>query len=593
MPLRAVDFNTLPQATRERFIQCTRGQQMPQPILADRLGTAGAIVGWGLLFVCAAGGLLLFVVASFGKPDDLGLQGPGFIALYASLAFLAVYSILAIIRRSVLVRSLPFTPGRYVFPTDFVDATSNVLKITSMGSMVDFRGVHHHTNGVYTNTIFTFRFDDGSSQSMAIAGKQTAEIALQSLRSQRAALGAAVEAGDVEKLFGFDVFYEARMANWQPLPFEATRSAAGAANAFAGPPVGSIAEPLPVLLQRAALIALGASLVIGPPLWFVREMASDAAAYSSLEKYGSKYEIERYADHGGRRAKEAREELLPRSRLREVKESATPSVTAFRAVAKEFPNHAVAKEARAEIAKLYANNLSEFHAQAAADPKMVATMDKLFAYLQAHDTSKVVVRFGPPEATDLAKADAWLAKKAGPKAVPISGHFTAASSEPREKAIVESLQGAFRLIFPADVFELKMGPRLGQPFAEPSPSIEIDYDVRPSGEVYESQTSKKSFVGISVDFNVAMKVPGDADAFTFKMTVEPPEHFSVSYDPQYGVYSGPGDGTVYHVMATNAFKQLATKMRGVFFSVGSKAFRGAAATPDAGSGASSDAEPSE
>src|SRR4051812_42968163 len=99
MPSRLVDYNTLPQATRERFIHCSRNQQMPTPILSDRLGTAGAAVGCGFLFVCSAGALFGVMVASFGKTDDLGLQGPGFIVLYALLAFVAVYSVVAIIRR--------------------------------------------------------------------------------------------------------------------------------------------------------------------------------------------------------------------------------------------------------------------------------------------------------------------------------------------------------------------------------------------------------------------------------------------------------------------------------------------------------------
>jgi hypothetical protein len=564
MPSRAVDFNTLPQATRERFIQCTRSQQMPQPILSDRLGTAGAAVGWGFLFVCAAGALLGVMVASFGRTDELGLQGPGFAVAYALLAFLAVYSILAIVRRSVLMRSVPYTPGRYIFPMDFVEATSNILKITPMASMVDFRGVHHHHNGVYTNTIFTFRFDDGTTQSMTIAGKQIAENALQTLQAQRGYVFDAIQAQDTEKLYALDIFFEARMNNWQPPP-------------FAGPPAGPVAQPLPALLQKAALVALGAGLLLGPPAWFVRSMMSDAAAFANLEKYGSKYDIERYAERGGKRAKEAKEELLPRARLREVKNDSNPSVTKYREVATEFPSHAVATEARAEIAKLYAKNLADFHAQAANDPKMVSFMDKLFAYLQAHDTSHVVVRFGPPSATDLAKADAELNKTVRGGVVPIAGHFTEASSAKREEAIINILQGAFRQIFPADMFELNKGARLGQPFAEKVPTIEIEYEVRPSGSTYTSDKTHKNFVGIVVNFNVTARIPGEADTFSFKMTVEPPERFTVETSNTFGAYTGAADGIVYHTMATHAFKELATKMRGVFFRVGSAAFSGSVA----------------
>jgi hypothetical protein len=561
MQARNIDFNQLPLATRERFIRSTANQQLPQPILSDRLGTTGATVGWGFLFLCALGGLLLVVFADFGRVNGGGLQGPGWIAGYVTTTFLAFYSILALVRRRTLVKALPFQPGRYLFPMDFVDATSSVLKIIPMSSMTDFRGVHHHTNGVYTNTIFTFTFEGGHSENLVVNGKDAAEYALSNLRSVQGDVAAAVQARDVEKLYGLDVFFEARMHDWQPEP-------------FGGSAGGPAAQALPALLQKAALVSLGVSLAIGPAVWLMRSIASDAAAFARIEKNANIWDIESYIRRGGRKAKGAKAELLPRAKLKEA--ARTPSVTSYRTVALEFPDHAVAKEARAEIAKLYTKTISTFNAQAAADPKMRAFMDRLFAHLQEKDTSKMVVRFAIPSATDLGAADAELSKKYPGGVAPIAGHFNEASSAPRETEIVRELQNAFKAIFPADMFALEQGPRLGKGAdGASSPSIEIHYNVSPSGEVYEqvSNPNGKKFVGITVAFDVEMKIPGNADTFSFKLKVEPPERFSVN-STRYGTYTGDQDGRVYHAMATNAFVQLGTKLRAVFFRQDSAAFKG-------------------
>ena len=47
--------------------------------------------------------------------------------------------------------------------------------------MVDFRGVHQHTNGVYTGTTLTFSFEGGINESFTIQGKERAEEVLRQL----------------------------------------------------------------------------------------------------------------------------------------------------------------------------------------------------------------------------------------------------------------------------------------------------------------------------------------------------------------------------------------------------------------------------
>lgn len=570
MPARTVEFNRLPATVRERFVACTQGRQGPLPIVSDQLGMGLALVGWGLLFVVAAGSLAVVVVADFGRNVGAGLQEPAWIAAYLILGFLAAYSLLAMIRRRRLISSLPYRPGRYLFPMDFVDARSETLRILPMASMVNFQGTHHHTNGVYSHTDFVFQFEGGVSESIQVRGKDVAERALGELRVAQAQVAAAVEAGDANALYAGDVFFEARIYDrWQeePAPFQD-----GA---------GPAARPLPALLRRASLVALGIAL-LGVPTWYLRNLASDAAIFASLEEGATEAQLQRYVANGGRRAAEAEEVLMPAAALREAKE--VGSVTALRDMIGRYPKSDEVKAARKEIGKLFKKTVADFEAQAAPDATMRAFMGRLFAYLEENDSPPVRVRFATPSATDLEAADTLLAKEVKGGVEPIGGHFDAKSSAPREAAIVKYLQDAFSTIFPADVLSLEPGKRLAKEDFERAvdePTIKIQYDVTWSGDTYVSDMTKKSFVGIKIRFLVSMRLPGEArdQTFSFPLEVLPPERFQVGASPleRYGVgaYKGSDDaGRVYHAMALNAFGELATKMRAVFFRPGTQAFLG-------------------
>jgi len=554
---RVVEFNKLPEKVRERFVESASGREWPMPILADRLALGTAAAGWGFALLCAVGGLGALLFWGFGKVWD-GLQSAGFIALYALCLFLAVYSLLAILKRKRLVSSLPYPPGRYLLPMDFVDARTHALRVVPMAMLADFSGVHHHTNGAYTHTDLTFRFEDGSHETFTVRGKDQAELVLADLRQRQGEVSQAIQERNVEQLFMLDVFLEARLADtWEAEPprfFEQT----------AGPQ----AKPVTGVLAHAALVALAAGVVLAAPIWYARNLASDAAMFAQLSSDAPEEMVQVYIDQGGRRAEEARNELLPRAALRDAKSKG--SVTALRGVVTKYADHAVAGEARGEIKALFQKTVADFKAQAAGEPGMLAFMDKLFAQLEKTDSPTVQVRFGKPSATDLQKADDFLNNEIKGGVVPISGHFDDASSAPRESAIVQSLQEAFSTIFPADILKLEQGPRLDRDAgALQQPVIDIHYDVQPSGDTYTSEQTGKNFVGIKVKFAVSMRLPKDTDDLSFVLEVEPPERFTVGPSPldRYGIdsYSGPDAGRVYHAMATNAFAQLDSKLRKVFF----------------------------
>ena len=563
---RVVEFNKLPEKVRERFVASASGREWPMPIVADRLAMGTAAAGWGFVLLCAVGGLGVLLFWGFGQVWD-GLQSAGFIALYALCLFLAVYSLLAILKRKRLVSSLPYPPGRYLLPMDFVDARTDVLRIVPLAMLADFSGVHHHTNGAYTHTDLTFRFEDGSHETFTVRGKDQAELVLADLRQRQGEVSQAIQERNVEQLFMLDVFLEARLGEtWEAEPPR-----------FFDQPAGPQAKPLTGVLARAALVAGALGVVLAAPIWYARNLASDAAIFALLSSDAPEEMVQVYIDQGGRRAEEARNELLPRAALRDARNKG--SVTALRGVVTKYADHAVAAEARGEIKALFAKTVADFKSQAAGEPGMLAFMDKLFAQLEKTDSPTVQVRFGKPSATDLQKADDFLNKEIKGGVVPISGHFNDASSAPRESAIVQSLQEAFSTIFPADILKLEQGPRLDRDAgALQQPVIDIHYDVQPSGDTYTSEQTGKNFVGIKVKFAVSMRLPKGAEDLSFVLEVEPPERFTVGPSPldRYGLdaYSGPDAGRVYHAMATNAFAQLDGKLRKVFFKPGSSAYEG-------------------
>jgi hypothetical protein len=619
---RIIDFNKLPKSVRERLIGCIAGNYSPRPLLAERFSQAGT-VGWILLALLSGAVLLGLVAYGFASPySDGSVQSPALLLLYIGAAFLGAYSLLATLRRIKTKALLPFTPGRYLFPMDFVDARSRTLRILPLGSLIDLQAVHHHTNGVYSYTQFSLTFEGGGVEAFTMSNKAMAEAALQNLRAQRAAIGEAVQNRQIEVIQALDPFFDVRINDaWDnPTPEK-------------GFEPGPMAGEVPAWLQKAAVVALAPAVVLAPLVWFVRNHLSDNTMFEDAKEQNTERAFESYLYHGKRHAEdvranyiwkaaladankegtsvalraflrkypdspasnEIRTETLPRLALKEAQAKGT--VSALREFQKEFPGSVVDAEAKKSVHDLFVSTLAAFRPQAATtDPKMLPFVERLLVYLEAKESPDVKVSFRIVQSPSLALADKLLASKTpglpavagvggGGTVAAASSHFSEARSVTREAAIVTVLQQAFGKIFPSDVLNLAQGERRSDATPKGAtvsePTIDIDYEVGWSGSTYSSETSGREFVGIKIDFQAAMRLPGEPEkeALRFKLAVEPPEHFTVNYsspfiDKSFLEKAGPTDTTVYEVMASRAFDQLSQKLRGVFFKEGSTAFGG-------------------
>jgi hypothetical protein len=598
--VRTVDFNSLPQHIRERLVASFQKQGWPQPILSHTPSFGCAAFGWGFLALNAMSISLGALAYGFGerRQDAAGILAHG---LGAGL-FIA--SVLMIVRGILLRRSLPFPPGRYLLPLDFIIANDRMLKVIPMSSMVNFQGVHQHTNGAYTGTTLTFTFEGNISESIVVQGKHLAEQAMGMLRQSREEVSAAAQARDSAKLQQLDPLFEIRMSDaWNSLTPRAPHEIS--------PPV---AKALPGFLQTKMIwiMALVAVPVIGVPVWGVWNIVSDELMYSNAKTTDSVYGYERYLFTGVRHAEEIRSTLLPKAALKEAKRKGT--VTALRDVLKKYPKSIIEEDTKKEIHNVFEKTRKDFHDQASTtDKRLRPFMDKLIDHLEKNEANQVEVRFHSPSSATLEAVDLLLKKKSADplgegKVIPVAPHFSDSDNVSRETVIVTRLGEGFSAIFPADIMTLANGVRIAEKNAEEPlllgtaakpvkkpvgktppqpekpkvdvagikvPTIDIRYRVGWAGDIYSETTGTRQFVGIVIQFQVAMVVPGESDIFDFDLEVVPPDKFTVKESSYGGLLGarkddGPSEGRVYDVMAARAFDQLSTKLQTVFFKPGFK-----------------------
>lgn len=585
-PVRTIAFNSLPATTRQRFIDAVSGRATVRPILSQPTLTTGGGVGY-LVFAAVLGLVLMGMIQSSATASIYRtgpLEGPFGIVLFGAVIFGIAISVFAAFKRFAAKRALPYTAGKYLFATDLVVAESETLTLVPMGLMKDFNGVHQHYNGVYSYTSLNFTFQGWGMASFIVHGKHLADQALANMQTTTRAISDAAKAKDVHKLRELDVFHDAFAQGVMDKPGLAGLDAL-VAEQGGGDTKGPLANEMPKFFKWGWAASAVAGLLAALPTWYLTASATDAARLGMALRSESTSYLEEYVRNGGDQVDAVTNEYAPifvyRAALRRN------SVTALRDFIRTNPNSRYVTEARGLIRETFVRVRQRFETQAAADPQMRAFMTALLTYLESNDSPPVAVRFRPPTSDTLSQVDAQVVTDgrrlaAGREIVAVAPHFTEATSGPREREITQGLQRGFGAVFPNDVLSLRDGARIdgASPATVSEPTIEVAYEVRPSGSYYSLRSGNRAFVGIVVDFSVIMRLPGSAQTFGFTTRVQPPERFSFSYDTYRGSSSGPSDGRVYSVMAERAFEQLSSHMAGVFFQNGSQAYRSlATSTP--------------
>lgn len=589
-PVRTIPFNSLPATTRQRFVDVVSGRSAQRPILSQPSLTVGGGVGFLFLSAfCVAIAYAMMMAASDGRSYRTSwVEGPmGYVGIAAAL-FCGVISIFAAFKRFSTKGALPFPAGKYLFATDLVVAESDVITLVPMGLMKNFNGVHQHYNGVYTHTDLHFSFQGWGTATFIVKGKHLADQSLDQMQAMTRAISDAAKSKNYAKLRELDVFHDAFASGVMDKPGLAGLDALVAEQGSGTQ--GPLAREIPKFYKFGWAFSLAVGAIVAAPLWLVAAKAGDSNRLSSALMSTSTYQLEDYVRLGGDEVEAVRNEYAPQFVYREALRR--NSVTALRDFMRANPQSRYVSEARGLIQQTFVRVRDRFETQAATDPQMRAFMRALLTYLETNDSPPVSVRFRPPTSDALSQIDARLAADGrrlnGRDVVPIAPHFTETTSGPREREITQNLQRGFGAVFPNDVLSLRDGARIegASPAAVTEPTIEVAYEVRPSGSFYSLRSGNRAFVGIVVDFTVLMRVPGSTQTFSFTTSVQPPERFSFNYDTNYGASAGPSDGRVYSVMGERAFAQLSSHMAGVFFQAGSQAHRSLANTSAAAAGSS-------
>ncbi|MEI8257035.1 MAG: hypothetical protein WCJ30_15285, partial [Deltaproteobacteria bacterium] len=397
--VRTIHFNALPDATRQRLIAAMAGQTHPVAIVSEKAASTGAAVfGWSTLAILTAMCLFGLAAAGYGRPYGGMVQGPEFLLGYLLGLFTIAYSVLAIVRKIKLARSLPFPSGRYLFPTDYVEAIGPQLTLISTAHLRDYRGVHHHYNGAYTHTALTLTFEGAGVRLFSVRGKHIAEQVFRDIQNSQYALAEAARQRDMQRLQALDVFFEARMGGqWDHLPAEIPAGMALPASHV--PHAGQV----PAMLQRAALAALVVGGLLSAPAWFLRNYLSDEDAFDRLDESSDHWTLQAYIRHHGRHADEVQNDILPASQFREALRRNT--VAALRDYVRQYPRSRWVAQAVAGIHQRYAVVQGNFAQQASTDdPRMFPFMQRMLAYLEATGSPAVDARYRTPSAASLQQA---------------------------------------------------------------------------------------------------------------------------------------------------------------------------------------------
>jgi hypothetical protein len=563
---RTVEFNALPRDVRERLVRSINDSEPPHPIVSAQVEPKAKLEPGTRNFLLLVAGIAIAWVLLQTSILDVGymvVHVPAFAVLFAVVALM--------LQGAAEKKRLPYERGRYLFPTDFVDATGAELAIIPTTQIADVECTHIQGDWGYLVSILVVHFQGGADdQAFLVGDMQEAEGQVQRILEARANTQDATDRNDRGYFIDNDLFYEMGRPNAAQggHPYRGEAWDDKVQPNLTGPRV----RPIPVYLNTLLVTVLGAA--IGAGAFFYKRHSNDEAKWSHATNVDSVYSYDSYLAQGGTNHAGEATARMHEAALRMAKEDG--SVTALRSFLREYPkaDDEVIAEANQAVTALYARTLEDFRARASQNnPAAVAFVERLVKYLETNATAEVAVIFGSPTTDTLALVDSMLQEEANKignglqTVAPISGHFDEGRSTLRHDAIVTNLGEGFRQVFPTDILSLTQTPRN----KDKAPRIDIGYDVSWSGSMYGDAESNRVYVGITVHFTVKMTIPGDEQPLEFDLRVVPPQQFTVSYTSYsamgslYDSISDLPDDQVYGTMALRAFDQLAGKLSGTFF----------------------------
>jgi hypothetical protein len=582
-PPKRLDFFTLSRGIQERFVASTHRGAPPAPILFAPAKKTRVLVWLGAGVLLTAAALATTRLGLGDASSALAFHRAPMLGVYAGLLFASAFAFVRAFAALHAMRSLPFVPGTYVYPSSVIDASTHQLRVFAMRDLVKQER--------QLNT-FTFEFP-GIKLVLPTKDVDAADAAERALARAHADLVKALEDEGPRS-----------MAQIDPLFGGTVGSPLGPSEPFA--------RLVPAWARFGWALALGLAVGVAPVAWALRNSASDARMFAAAQQENSVAAYRAYVAQGGKRSDEVSQVLLPRAELRDAEKAGTVdallayakshkgskiqgeidaslrkamlgelekakaagTVTALKEFAKKFPEHKLEPELRAAVHALYAAALEKYKATSpSADAS--AIVERALAYAEKSGSPDAEVRFRLRASKSLSNADEAARKSKyyqGEVSLP-SKHFEADDLRGREdevaKAVVEKFTGAF----PADVLAVKAGAPIPDGDSLPafkSPTVVVDYVVEWSRTQTVNMRPRGVFVGLNVQYEVSFVVPDGGKAMSVKLTSwRGPElwkFMDVPAEPR-----GERENKVYARMADVAFEQVERRALETWFKMPAEA----------------------
>jgi len=567
-----IDFFSLSRPVQERFAAATRLAAPPAPLLYERAPRKAA---WAYLGASVALILVFALLLAVGWGDvrsPLALHGIKWLLVDGLLLAAASYGVLHAVGLLTSLESLPFRPGKYLFPGCAVDARGPVLQVWDMSDSGGVERVGPPSPGL------ALKMRDGSRVVVPARSVKDAERAEAALAPLRQRLADAIERGDQHTLAELDPLHDSAMSS----------------------PIGPTEKMKPRVSMWTRVdwaIALVVGLALGHALGTTRNSISDDAMYQTVLADGSAAAYRQYLAQSGRHAQDVEQLLLPRAELHDAE--AAHDIAAVQAFSEAHPSAKISADVDAALRRLLLSELDkakDAHTVAALDafshqypvapvapewgaarhslylqalaswkkkPHTEATsalMERLLGWSEKNGPS-VEMRFQLQPSTSMDDADASARKSGhypGNDALP-SSFVTADALAPRQQRVAEAIAASFADAFPADVLAMRPGEPLAPDAAPlPRPALVVSYAPEWSHATTPCLKPDTVFVGLIFAFDGTLAVPDGKPPL--KLSVKSwrgSESWKVKPE---GRTREEFEQKVYDGMIDGAFDQLAKKL---------------------------------
>jgi hypothetical protein len=531
-----VDFYKLPRSVQERFCGSTSAQYPPLPILVRRGAPPTHFMWLGMSGVSALVLLLLYELGHGSLDSALSIHSIALLPVYILLFAAIVAGVVKAVAIVLHVRRLPFTPGVYAFPWSVIDARTHVFSVHDMSAALKVDGPDAAGG-------FTLTFPKGAAFAFATANPGAAQQAATQLAEARASVQKAIATEDDGAIGQLDPLHEPRFSS----------------------PVGP-ADPhalaVPPWAKRFWAVGLGAGVVVGGVLFFVRNSTSDNKMYQAANAVHDAASYRAYLVRGRSYRQPVTDILLPRAELRDAEKAGTveaiqgyikahPSskipgevqvslraallaelekakakqtLSALQEFAKKYPEHGLGPELKAATHAVYERGLEAYRKRAPDKEKdkdkdkergTLAFVERLFAVGERLGPT-VEVRFRRRDNGALRKADHTIGKNTyfmGEISYP-SRYFDPAHWTPRETALGKAIVTRLGEGFDGELVALTVGEAVADQPQLPTvkvPTVFVSYAIDWQGHTYNNNNPRGIFVGLVYAYDVTFVLPDNQD----------------------------------------------------------------------------------